>query len=120
MQDITVNTAKLLEIVKVNRRKHQEEYDIAHKAYLELVIYDLEQRLINARTKGEIDLSFRHLVPMCHTSEYDTVIRMLQLSIDLNTVLTEHDFKMYVMDEWHWKNDFQLSSNYCISGIRNL
>ena len=41
--------------------------------------------------------------PDDHTADYDRVITMAEMSVLDVVDLSEDEFGMYVMDQWHWK-----------------
>jgi hypothetical protein len=70
---------------------------------------------IAAIEKGRIHAKFEALpVPVDHTIDYDRVIRLVELDINDTMTLDEAEVGMYVMDDWHWKREFQTTNAYYV------
>lgn len=114
MENVRVNKSEILDVLKKNRETHRKIFLEALTGYRETAIKLLEEKLALARSGKRIELSFRLTQPMDQTSDYDRAIRMLEMSINQDIELSEHDFENYVMDNWDWKRQF-LSSNSAYS-----
>jgi hypothetical protein len=44
--------------------------------------------------------------PVDHSSEYETVISMLEWSVNEETTITQTQFNNFVLDKWGWTNQF--------------
>lgn len=106
MNSVTVNKVELIETLKENRSKHREIFESAQRGYRDLVIWHLDNNLKDARDGKEIRTRVNLQAPIDQTSDYDRVIRMLEMSVDTEIELSEHDFAQYVLDDWSWKNQF--------------
>lgn len=106
MNAIKVPVATLLITVKENREKHRQIFLEAQRGYREAAIKELDAMLAEARDGKKIRRSITLIEPMDQTRDYDRVIRMLDMTSDLDIMLEEHDFRAYVMDEWTWKAQF--------------
>lgn len=102
MNTVKVSRAKLLEILKKNRDGHRELFLKAQEGYRAAVIKALD----NALTDACNGVAFRTFVdlaaPEDHTGDYDTVISMLELSVDPEIVIDRGEFQQFVMDKWDW------------------
>lgn len=99
---------KVLEKLKDNKTKHVSAFELAMNEYWKALERELEKLLAKARAKKGDKHEFwvRLPVPKNHEQEYDTNIQMLEFSSDVEIVLTEEEFKQFIMDEWNWKADF--------------
>ena len=70
------------------------------------MIDELERRLSDARKGKRVDQRLRLVEPEDHTDNYERVLRMLEMSVDDEIQLDEHDFAQYVMDNGRWKDQF--------------
>lgn len=116
MDNVKVNRVELLEIVRKNRDAHSAAWLEAVDEYKAAVIKLCKENLKLAKTE---DLSLIPRikpippVPTAYLNEYDRAIRMLEMSVDTEIVLEQHDFQQLVLDEWSWKKAFVgLASTY--------
>ena len=115
MQSVTVSKSELLRKVRENRETHIREYVEADEGWIEEVEKALVEMLEKFRS-GDFSTTNRRAAydlprPKSHVDEYDTAIAMLEMSVDAEVELMEHEFQQYVMDEWHWTRDFKLSNS---------
>lgn len=111
MNAIVVNKENLLATITRNRDKHRTIFIEAQKSYREAVIKELDSMLADARSGKQIRRSLTLVEPMDQTKDYDRAIKMLEMSVDNEIELAETDFRSYVLDEWHWKGQFNLSNS---------
>lgn len=110
MQEITVSKAVLLEKLKANRDEHRKIFLEAQEGFRKAVIAELDSMLADARDGKKIRKMVTLIDPVDQTADYDRAIKMLEMSIDTNIQLSEHDFQSYVLDEWQWKSRFDSSN----------
>lgn len=96
----------LIETLKANRAAHRLAFLKAQDGYKTAVIEALEKSLADARAGRAPNLSFRFPVPTDQTRDYDRVLSMLANSLGDEVVLEEHEYAMYVLDQWQWKQAF--------------
>lgn len=126
---IRVRRTEILDIIRQNYEAHKKAYQEAFDGYkieaaeciasvkrkVLAALKDLETRVEKAdRTKGEkpvpltaIPVHFNKAVPEDHSSEYEVVIRMLELQADDIIEIEQDRFECYVMDRWEWKAAFE-------------
>jgi hypothetical protein len=102
----TYPKSKLLEEIKKNRENHREAFELALEAYKKEVIRVLEEQLEQARAGERIPRGHSLVQPMDMTREYDHIILMLEMTTEQEIELTDGEFAQYVMDRWHWKQQF--------------
>lgn len=112
MQTVTIEKDKLRETIEANKTLHEQEYQEAMLGYREAFDKQLMQKR-KALKKGELpDPYFNDLPkPAEHTNEYEQVLKMLDFSVDDTIELTHDEFSNYVLDDWGWKQSFNLSSS---------
>ncbi len=110
MKAITISKTKLLDVIKANREKHRAIFLEAQTGYRLAAIIELDKMLVEARSGKRIRRAVKLIEPIDQTSEYDRVIRMLEMSEDSTILLEEHDFRQYVLDDWAWKGQFNASN----------
>ncbi len=106
MNNVIVNKDELLETLKKNRETHRMIFEDAQKGYREEAIRLLDIALNDAKIGKKITTFIQLESPVDQTKDYDRIIRMLEMSVDEQIDLTEHDFAQYVLDDWSWKQDF--------------
>lgn len=106
MQRVEVDRTKLLDILRTNRDEHRNLFEKALSIYQERLLKHLERRIEEVKKGQKIDHYIRMPVPEDHTSDYDRVIKMVEMSLSDEIELTAADFSQYVMDDWSWKESF--------------
>jgi hypothetical protein len=105
-----VKVADLLERIEINRDAHKAAFETAWEGYKRLMEGELQDRLDKVKKGMAIDPFLRHQAPQDHTSEYDEVIGMLKLSQNVETPLTQTQYRWYIADDWGWKNEWTTSN----------
>jgi hypothetical protein len=114
METGKVKKAELLKILKKNRAEHREIFEEASEAFRKEVIKVLDQRLVDAKAGKRIRLRIDLTQPMDQTEEYDQAIAMCEMSVDDEIELSHENFRNYVLDKWHWRDQF-IASNRAYS-----
>lgn len=114
MNKITVNKSELLDALRQNRKEHRATFERALEGYRKEVIRLLENAIEDAKAGRRVQRHINIVEPIDQTSDYDRVIRMLQMSVDEKVELTEQQFAQYVMDDWSWKQQFTASTSQYI------
>lgn len=95
-----------------NLEAHVEKYQEALAGYRIALLGKLA-KLTRLVDEGEdIDLYIDLVKPESHADEYESVIAMLDMSIDSTTTLTMMEFRQYVEDKWSWKQQFQATAAF--------
>ncbi len=110
METVKVNKFKLLEKLRHNRSEHREIFEEASAAVRKEVIKVLDQRLEDAKIGKRISLRIDLVQPMDQTEEYDQAIAMCEMSVDDEITLSHENFRCYILDKWHWRDQF-IASN---------
>ena len=111
MDSVRIDRLKLLTVLQENRTKHKLTVNVAFKEYRKLVIVELDKMIDEAKSGKTIRRAIDLIEPMDQTAEYDTAILMLEMSVDQNIELDQHEFQQYVEDKWHWSNQFDFSNS---------
>lgn len=121
MKEVKVKRANLAQILQDNLKAHQKIFDEALATYKTRVIQVLERHLEDAREGRRMPESIYIAQPVNQSHEYKRAIRMMELSVEDEIVLTQIEFDQYVMDRWHWKQDFLVkNSAYSITAASTL
>jgi hypothetical protein len=112
---VTVKKDELLKAIRANRETHRDRFLKATTAYREVVIKTLDRTLVEVREGRPflVNQIISLAMPTEHTKEYDTILRMLEMSVNDELVVSQKQFKQFVLDDWDWKGDFErVSSSY--------
>ena len=117
MREVKVNRQDLLTKVRENRALHVSEYRAACEGYKEQAIArideiaaELREKIANLKAGKMIDLvavRFGLDAPRSYEKSYDQAIAMLEMSVDDEITLTDHEFAQYVLDDWEWQEHFK-------------
>jgi hypothetical protein len=102
MNTVKVKREELLTKVRSNRDAHRELFLKAQEGYRKLIIEELDRMLADAKAGRKISRSINLAEPVDHTSDYDRVIMMLEMSVEDTIVLNASEFDQYVRDYWTW------------------
>ena len=118
MQTVKVNRDRLLLEVKANRDKHQAVYQQACEGYRTKMIEELEKLLQKAKDSKVGEHISRHIQlpePENHLDDYDRIISMLEMSIQVEIELNAVEFDQYVRDKWSWSHETMIKNMSYIS-----
>lgn len=109
---------KLLEILKENRAKHIKAFDLAVEHRRMDVIEKLPMLLkefeLKTRDLERIDFP----LPKSSETEYNTIIRKMELDVRETIELDDRQFQNWVMDRWVWSDNFmRTSATYALGKI---
>jgi hypothetical protein len=102
MNTVKVKRQELLTKVRANRDAHRDLFLKAQEGYRKLIIEELDRMLAEAKAGRRISRSINLAEHVDHTSDYDRVIMMLEMSVDDTIVLDANEFDQYVRDRWAW------------------
>lgn len=111
MKTVTINKIDLLVRINENRNNHRAAFEKAFEGYRRECIRILQHNLDMLKAGSGEAVVFRECPPEDHTGDYDTVIKMLNMSVDENIVLTHQEFCQYVEDDWNWKASWSMANS---------
>ena len=111
MESITVRKTDLLAALRENRGGHRAAFEAAQEGWRATIIEELDRRLADARAGRRVDSRFMIPEPEDHTTDYDRVIRMVEMEVNDTIAVPEHDFRCYVMDDWDWMASWTASNS---------
>lgn len=103
---ITVNKADLLAYLRANLGKHLAAYTEAVKAFRQKALDAFRERVELIEAGEPFELSTGLTEPRSYAEEYEVVIGMLEMSVKSEIVLTAHEYRRFVRDDWDWQDDF--------------
>lgn len=112
MNAVKLLTTDLLTKLKNNLEKHRREFQEANDGYREAVVTALQELASEIEKGEEIKTSISLPRPKDHSKEYETVIAMLEMSVDDTVELHHHEFENYVQDQWDWSAAEKLSNSF--------
>lgn len=104
MQEVKLKREELLDKVQRNRDNHVEEVREAQEGMLEDIAAYHAEEIARIKAGKSFDTRINFPEPEDHTDDYDQVIAMLEMSVDEEITLSNHEFGQYVMDNWQWKD----------------
>lgn len=110
MKTIKIDAPELLRHLKANRDKHFIEYTEALMGWRLAVIDAFTDGLKKAKKHEDFKFTFP-VKPTSFMEQYDTIIEQLEWSLDSVIELDQHEFKLYVQDQWDWKQNFNLTAS---------
>lgn len=106
MRTVRISVYKLAECLAASRAKHVKELEQAMAGYRRLCMEALRAKLDKFEDGEFPEAHISERKPECHTSEYDRVIKMVQMSEDEVIELTDEEFQRYVEDDWGWRRQW--------------
>lgn len=121
MDSIKFSRDELLAVIRKNRTAHQDEFQTAIAGYEVEATKRLKDLVKKMKAGEHPSLMVNLIIPVDHTSDYDRIIKMLEMSQETTVILDEHDFGQYVQDDWSWKHQFHTSNaSYMSAGSAAL
>lgn len=111
MRTVTVNREDFLVRVRENRNNHRQVFEEALEGYRNRLTLELERRVRDLKRGRHIDQYIGLPEPEDHTSDYERIVAMAEMSVSERIELTEDEFAMYIMDQWRWKQSFTDSTD---------
>lgn len=113
--------AKLSETEDLQAMKEAYEEAVARskKEYKERVeSIDTLIKQLTTWTDDQLPSRFllQHREPDSHENDYDAAITMLEMSVDETLTVPANLFRQLVMDEWDWKQDFEVTTSAYLLG----
>ncbi len=110
MDTVTVRKDELLKALRENRDSHRDAFLLAQEGWRETIIEELDRRLADARAAKKVHATFHMPEPQDHTTDYDRIIRMVEMNISDEIELDGYEFSRFVMDDWDWKAEWSGSN----------
>ena len=108
---------ELLGLLRHNRAEHRKMIDEARKGFVQKAREKLSTALDKLADGKSTGVSISLDAPIDHTSEYDTVIRMLELHQGDMVELSADEVRMFVEDEWDWSGRWLVANSGYSSSI---
>lgn len=104
-------TEEVLVILKQNREKHEIAFKEAQEGYL-VKAKDVLNKKLKAIKSGKIeDVNVHLTIPTNHLSEYDTVIKMLEMHSKDTVELNVNEVRQFIEDKWSWSSSFAMTNS---------
>lgn len=115
MKTVRINKGDLVEKLTANRKNHRAQFEKAFEGYRQECIKLLTENLNLLKDGRNIVVKFYEQAPEDHTDDYDTILNMLNMSVDTSIELTHQEFQQYVEDNWNWRENWAASNMKYIS-----
>ena len=121
MNEVTVKTKWLLDIMSANMEKHINEHAQAMDDYKAAQLKALENATKYFRKHGSfpaannpfgVGMQVLLSPPQSNAADYQIVIDMLSASTKEEQTLTTDEFRRYVNDDWKWKGQLAAQSTF--------
>lgn len=111
MKTVRIKKSQLVEILTQNRDNHRKLFNDAFEGYRKECMEILAENLDALRRGEQRRVKFYEQAPEDHTPDYDTVLRMLDMSVDDVVELDQRSFAQYVEDDWGWRENWSSSNS---------
>ena len=103
---VECNVKEVLDILRKNKTEHSDMVKEARVGYVDQAREKLEVELKRVAT-GYLKGLYVHLdPPRDYTSQYETVIKMLEMHSHELITLNANEVRMFIEDKWDWSKDF--------------
>lgn len=126
-REVKIRRTELLAVLKENRSRHIKDFKVACEGYREAALKRIDKifgevrdqvaRLKKGETVAVIGLHFNLAVPVSHERAYNQTIKMMEMEVEDNVVLTASQFACFVMDDWDWTQEFRNSTSPYFGGV---
>jgi hypothetical protein len=111
-----VTVTSILEALQKNREKHIRNFKLAVEVYKREAEKLLGKMLKSIQSGKRISHTISLLAPVNYVGEYDRMIRMFEITLDKEVVLSETQYNMIFGDLWHWQGAFVSNTMRYLSG----
>lgn len=111
MRQMTMKKDDLIAVLQDNLDNHTTTFNEAQVAYRETVVDELDKMLLDAKRGNKIKRALSCPIPENHSGDYESAIKMLEMSIDSHIEITAEDFNQLVMDDWGWKERWKTTTS---------
>ena len=111
--EVTVKREELLERLRENREKHEQEFDQAISQWQNELQSSIESIKPNAEFEFPQSLEqLRDDCPVSHVNDYDQAIDMFGMCVTEEIKLDSDAFNTFCRDEWGWKDSLATNRFY--------
>jgi len=106
---LTYKIEDVLNALKKNREEHMAIYNEAIENFWKTAEKKAEEffgKVKNREGGSEKRITFNINVPQHHLAEYDTVIKMLEMTKESEIALSQSQVNQYIMDRWGFQENF--------------
>lgn len=119
---VRVAKGRIIDTLRVNRAKHQKDWEKAMAGWKTAMIKALEEhaakcseamrQMADSSFEDNPDLPYPDYPrkPTNYVARYDEILERLDFELDNEIHLTHEDFNRYVRDNWEWKAGFEAMS----------
>ncbi len=116
LNNLKFKKGEVLAALKKNLEEHRKIVREAQEGYRRQFEQELEKKLVDLRDGERVNPHSELVVPPHHVEDYERAIQILEMCIDEEVELDEHEFQAYVRGQWRWRRDFLLA-NSSYSGL---
>ncbi len=117
---IHANKEDVLKVLRDNLVRHKQIVAEAKEGFLKEAERLLTEKLAVVKAGKIKVLSVGLSTPADYSYEYETAIKMLELSIEPTLEMTTEMVQCYMEDRWQWQRQFTTTNSAYSVGARNM
>ena len=106
LNNLDFKKADVLVALKKNLEEHRKIVREAQVGYRKQFEQELELKLAALRAGDRVNPNSELVVPPHHVEDYERAIQILEMCVDEEVELDEHEFQAYVRGQWSWQRQF--------------
>lgn len=112
LQEVTVDKKQLIETVEKNKEIHAHDFEDTWEEYIKAFKKALDV-VAEHLSKNEVDTSELNKLPKpkSYVDSYEETLELLRWEVNEQITLNRDEFQNYVLDNWHWKANFESSKS---------
>jgi hypothetical protein len=101
--EIVVGVTKLVKVLEENRAKHLKDFEETTKIFEQ----KYKEKLDEMVKDGKFEMAVKLTKPKCHVESYDSMINVLNMSVEPTIKMAAYELQSYLADKWDWKDSFE-------------
>jgi len=112
VEKVRLKKDQLLKILHNNREIHAQQYTDAVEGFYATVREKLGELHSRLESKELVAYHMNEVPPESHVKDYDRAIKKLEMTLDTEIELADHEFAQYVENTgWDWSHHWQMSNS---------
>ena len=108
---IKVDKEDLIDKIKENKKRHEEEYEKAVVAYKKEALKQLAAEMERVEG-GALDAKLNLITPVNNSENYDKIIEMFKWEVEDEVELSQLEFNEYVQDETEFAREAKFNNTF--------
>jgi hypothetical protein len=112
VEKVRLKKDQLLKILRDNREVHAQQYADAVEGFYATVLEKLRELHSRLEARELVSYHINEVPPESHVKDYDRAIKKLEMTLDTEIELSDHEFARYVENtSWDWSNHWEMSNS---------